>query len=141
MITIVWNPRGFYLIHVLPSRRKCNNSYHRRARKIFEPLSEWRCGQAGGAGRKLKIDRPCQQHTPAHTTAASQEFMEENGLERAIHPPYSPHLAPSDFHLFKHVKHCLRGQSFEAADELFLAIDAVLKGTEKGNQRIDPSLS
>jgi hypothetical protein len=54
--------------------------------------------------------------------------MEENGLERAIHPPYSPHLAPSDFYLFIPVTHCLRGQSFETADELFLAIDAVLRG-------------
>jgi hypothetical protein len=29
------------------------------------------------------------------------------------------------------VKHCLRGRSFETADELFLAIDAVLRGIEK----------
>jgi histone-lysine N-methyltransferase SETMAR len=57
--------------------------------------------------------------------------MEENGLERAIHPPYSPDLAPSDFHLFSHVKHCLRGQSFETGDELSLAIDAVLRGIGK----------
>jgi hypothetical protein len=57
--------------------------------------------------------------------------MEENGLERAIHPPYSPDLAPSDFYLFTHVKHCLRGQSFETADELFLAFDAVLRGIDK----------
>jgi hypothetical protein len=39
--------------------------------------------------------------------------------------------APSDFHLFSHVKHCLRGQSFETADGHFLAIDAVLRGIEK----------
>jgi hypothetical protein len=30
------------------------------------------------------------------------------------------------------VKHCLRGQSFETADELFFAIDVVLRGIEKG---------
>jgi hypothetical protein len=40
-------------------------------------------------------------------------------------------LALSDFYLFSHVKHCLRGQSFETADELSLAIDAVLRGIEK----------
>jgi hypothetical protein len=57
--------------------------------------------------------------------------MEENRLERAIHPQYSPNLVPSDFHLFSHVKHCLRGQSFEAADELFLIIEAVLRDIEK----------
>jgi hypothetical protein len=57
--------------------------------------------------------------------------MEENGLERAIHPLYSQDWAPSDFYLFSHVKYCLRGQSFEMADELFLAIEAVLRGIEK----------
>jgi hypothetical protein len=57
--------------------------------------------------------------------------MEENGLERAIHSPYSPDLASSDFYLFSHVKHCLRGQSFETADEPFLAIDAILRVIEE----------
>jgi hypothetical protein len=80
--------------------------------------------------RKLKFTVYAHS-TRQHTAAASQEFMEENGLERAIHPPYSSDLAPSGFHLFSHVKHCLRGQSFETADELFLAIDAVLRGIEK----------
>jgi hypothetical protein len=65
------------------------------------------------------------------TAAPSQQFMEENGLERAIHPSYSPDLAPFDFYLFGHVKHCLREQSFETADELVLAIDAILMGIEK----------
>jgi hypothetical protein len=57
--------------------------------------------------------------------------MEENGPERAIHPPHSPDLAPFDFYVFGHVKHCLRGASFETADELLWVIDAVLTGVRK----------
>jgi hypothetical protein len=57
--------------------------------------------------------------------------MEENGLERAIHTLYSPDLAPSDFYLCSHVKHCPRGQSFETVDELFLGMNAVLSDIEK----------
>jgi hypothetical protein len=57
--------------------------------------------------------------------------VEENGLERAIHAPYSPDLAPSDFYLFSHVKDCLRESSFETADELSLTIDAILMGIAK----------
>jgi hypothetical protein len=49
--------------------------------------------------------------------------MEENEMARASHPPHSPDLALSDFHLFGYMKHCLRGQSFDAADELFSAIE------------------
>jgi hypothetical protein len=44
-------------------------------------------------------------------------------MARALHSPYSPDLAPSDFYLFGYVKHCPRSQSFEAADELFSAIE------------------
>jgi hypothetical protein len=50
--------------------------------------------------------------------------MEENLMARAPHPLYSPDLTPSDFYLFGYMKHCLRGQSFEADDELFSAIEA-----------------
>jgi hypothetical protein len=49
--------------------------------------------------------------------------MEENGMARSTHPPYSPDLALSDFFLFGDMKHCLRGHSFEAADKLFSAIE------------------
>jgi hypothetical protein len=57
--------------------------------------------------------------------------MEENGMIRAPYPPYSSDLAHSDFYLFGYMRHCLRGQSFEAADELFSAVEAVLGGLEK----------
>jgi hypothetical protein len=127
MVAIVWNPSGFHLIGVLPSKCKFNSSYHRR--EILEPLSEWRREQAGGASRKLIVHA---DNARPHIAAASQEFMEENGLERAIHTPYAPDLAPSDFYLFSHVKHCLRGQSFETVDELVLVIDAVSRGIEIG---------
>jgi hypothetical protein len=128
MVTIVWNPNGFHLIHILPSGGKFNRCYHRR--EIFESLSEGRREQAGGADRKLIVHAENARHH-RHTVAASHHFMQENGPERAIHPPHSPDLAPSDFLLFSHVKHCLRGQSSEMADELVLVIDAVLRGSEK----------
>jgi hypothetical protein len=51
--------------------------------------------------------------------------MEENGMARAPHPlsPHSADLALSDFCLIVYMKHCLRGQSFEVADELFSIIE------------------
>jgi hypothetical protein len=98
MITMIWNLSGFHLIRILPNGCKFKNNYYQR--KILEPFSEWRREQAGGASRQLIVhaDNP-----RPHTAAASQKFMEENGLERAIHPPYSPDLASFDFYLFSHV--------------------------------------
>jgi hypothetical protein len=34
------------------------------------------------------------------------------------HPPYSPYLAPSDFHLFLHLKKHLVGKKFDDDDEV-----------------------
>ena len=34
------------------------------------------------------------------------------------HPPYSPDLAPSDFHLFLHLKKYLAGEKFDDDDEV-----------------------
>jgi hypothetical protein len=76
MVTIVWNPSGFHLISVLPNGCKFNSSYYRI--KIFEPLSELRREQAGGADRKLIVHA---DNAAPHTAAASQEFMDENELD------------------------------------------------------------
>jgi hypothetical protein len=52
-------------------------------------------------------------------------------MKSALHPPYSPDLASSDFYLFGYVKRCLSGLSFEEADQLLAAIEGVLAGIEK----------
>jgi hypothetical protein len=83
-VTAVWNPSGFHLIRVLSSGCKFNSSCYRR--EILESLSEWRREQASGPGRKLIIHA---NNARPHTAAVSNEFMEENGLERPSHPPYS----------------------------------------------------
>jgi histone-lysine N-methyltransferase SETMAR len=38
------------------------------------------------------------------------------------HPPYSPDLAPSDFHLFPKLKLCLAGQCFSSNQEAIAAV-------------------
>jgi hypothetical protein len=73
-------------------------------RKTFEPLSEWRREQAGDASGQLIVHA---ESAVPRTAAVSQEFTEENGLDRATTPPYLSDLAPSDSYLFSHLKCCL----------------------------------
>jgi hypothetical protein len=97
MVTIVWNPTGFHGRRLLPSGCKFNSSYYRN--EIPIPLSDWRSEQAGAGSRRLMVHVDnARTHTAAVT--ASQKFMEENGMIRAPHAPYSPDLASSDFYLF-----------------------------------------
>jgi histone-lysine N-methyltransferase SETMAR len=47
-----------------------------------------------------------------HTTAAMQDLIATSGWEQFSHPPYSPDLAPSDFHMFLHLKTFFDGRWF-----------------------------
>jgi histone-lysine N-methyltransferase SETMAR len=61
-----------------------------------------------------------------HKSVASQQFMAQNAMVVAAHPPYSADLAPSDFYLFGHVKGLFRGESFETGDQSLSAVIAIL---------------
>ena len=56
-----------------------------------------------------------------HTAKKTLELIEKFGWEVVPHPPYSPDLAPSDYHLFGPLKNHLRGTKFsddEAVKEI-----------------------
>lgn len=60
------------------------------------------------------------QHDNArpHTARLTKMALEELGWEVIPHPPYSPDLAPSDFHLFRSLSNALKDISFDNEDEL-----------------------
>jgi histone-lysine N-methyltransferase SETMAR len=128
MLTIVWNPRGFHLIKVLEKDRKFNADYC--FAEILEPLSQWRSIEAVGNEQTLLVHA---DNARPHTAKLSTQCFNENRMKSAhiLHTPYSPDLAPSDFYLFGDVKICLAGLSFEDADQLLAAVEAVLEGIEK----------
>ena len=43
-------------------------------------------------------------HACPHTAKVTQELLRTFHWDRLEHPPYSPDLAPSDFHLFRSLK-------------------------------------
>jgi histone-lysine N-methyltransferase SETMAR len=106
--------------------RKFNAGYY--VAKILEPLSQWRSIEAAGNDRKLFVRAA---NARPHTAKLSTEYFDESQIKSAPHPPYSPHLAPSDFDLFGDVKRCLAGLSFEDADQLLAAVEGVQEGIEK----------
>ncbi|CAK5039643.1 unnamed protein product [Meloidogyne enterolobii] len=58
-----------------------------------------------------------------HTSAKTLQHITETLRWRLIpHPPYSPDLAPSDFHLFRSLKIFLRGQNFKNSEDVENAI-------------------
>ncbi len=59
------------------------------------------------------------QHDNArpHTCRVVKEYLEKLNWEVLPHPPYSPDLAPSDFHLFRSMAHGLADQHFGSYEE------------------------
>jgi len=53
-----------------------------------------------------------RDNTRPHTATTMQNLITTFGWEQFDHPPYSPDLAPSDFHMFMHLKSFLAGRWF-----------------------------
>ncbi|KAJ4439167.1 hypothetical protein ANN_15124 [Periplaneta americana] len=73
-----------------------------------------------------------------HTAASTRELLDQFGWEIFDHPPYSPDLAPSDFHLFTKLKDFLGGTRFGSDEELKKTVNTWLNelATEEYNTGI-----
>jgi hypothetical protein len=96
--------------------------------QILDTLSKWRRTQVGRTNRKLigHVD-----NARPHTAKMTLQFMEQNSMQRAPRPAYSPDLSPSDFYLFGYVKQLLSGCQFADQDSLLQAVGDILVGIEK----------
>ena len=51
-----------------------------------------------------------------HTALVTREKLLELGWEILPHPPYSPDLAPTNFHLFRSLQNSLNGKQFDSKE-------------------------
>jgi len=65
-------------------------------------------------GKFTKVVLFSHDNAPAHRTLATQKKLAYLGFQRLDHPPYSPDLAPSDYHLFPGPKKQLKGRHFSS---------------------------
>ena len=57
-------------------------------------------------------------NAPAHTAKPVRETLTSFSWEVSPHPPYSPDLALSDYHLFASLGHALKNQRFSNYEEI-----------------------
>lgn len=85
--------------------------------------SEMYCRQLDDLNRELKIKRPAlvnrkqiilhHDNARPHTALATRQKIADLSWEILSHPPYSPDLAPSDFHLFLSLQNFLNGKKYK----------------------------
>ena len=68
------------------------------------------------------------ENAPAHRALATQKKVAYLGVQCPDHPPYSPDLAPSDYHLFPGMKKQLKGRHFSSDAEVIAAAETWLEG-------------
>ncbi|KAG5316799.1 SETMR methyltransferase, partial [Acromyrmex insinuator] len=79
-----------------------------------------------------------------HTSLMTRQKLREFGWEVLMHPPYSPNLAPSDYHLFRSLQNSFDGKAAENHLKKFFAdkpqkfyTDGIMKLPEKWQKVID----
>ena len=74
------------------------NNYANLLKQVRQSIKEKRRGKIR---RGIMLH---QDNAPVHTSRVAMDAVRECGYELLPHPPYSPDLAPSDFHLFPRLK-------------------------------------
>lgn len=111
MLCVWWNCRGLIYFEVLEYGRTVNaDLYLQQLDRVDDALR--------AQGVEPTNVRYLQDNARAHTAYVTLDKLEELGWECLPHPPYSPDLALSDYHLFRSMQHHLADKSFKDLNEI-----------------------
>jgi histone-lysine N-methyltransferase SETMAR len=71
-----------------------------------------------------------QDNAKPHTAKKTKKKLAELGWELLDHPPYSPDLSPSDYHLFRSLEHFLNKKKFQNIDHLHRGLTTFFESKE-----------
>jgi histone-lysine N-methyltransferase SETMAR len=66
-----------------------------------------------------------------HVAKVTRETIIRLGWETLVHPPYSPDIAPSDYHLFHSLDNHLQGRQFRTPDDVKTTLDGFFASRSK----------
>ncbi|UYV80290.1 SETMAR, partial [Cordylochernes scorpioides] len=113
MLCVWWDQTGVVYFELLkPGEMVNTNRYEQQMHSLREALNEKR------PEWREKHNKLILQHdnAPAHNSTMVKNTIKDLGWELLPHPPYSPDLAPSDYHLFTSLGHALKKQEFSNSD-------------------------
>jgi len=121
--SIFWDQYGILLIDYIPKGQTINAEYYSSLLvQLKDILKEKR------RGKFAKGELFLHDNVPAHRALATQKKLAYRGFQRLDHPPYSPDLAPSDYHLFSGLKKQFKSRHFSSDGEVIAAAETWLDG-------------
>ena len=119
MLSVFWGSQGIFSWELLEENERVNsNVYTEQLQKLADAVREKR-------PTRLEVALLHDNAKP-HTAKLTQEFLKSLGWTTVLHPPYSPDLAQSDYHLFRALKQHLRKKSFKDYNDLKSDINGFL---------------
>ena len=104
LLCVWWDQKGVLHYELLPRNQTITAEvYCQQLRRLEKAIQEKRPG--------MDVILLHDNARP-HVARVTKQVIDELGWETLPHPPYSPDLAPSDFHLFRSLSNNLRGTSF-----------------------------
>ncbi len=105
MLCVWWNTKGIVHHEVLESGQTVNSDlYCLQLERVNQGLIR--------KGIDPTKTRLLHDNARPHVSVKTQQKIEELGWRVLPHAPYSPDLAPSDYHLFRSMEHSLRNMQF-----------------------------
>lgn len=122
MATVFWDRHGVILVDFMERGTTINSDQYC---EILEKLR--RAIQNRRRGRLTKGVWLHHDNARVHTSRKTTALLVKFGWDIVPHPPYSPDLAPCDFHLFPKLKNYLAGQRFADDEEVQNCVKKYLK--------------
>lgn len=116
LLSVWWDIRGVVLFELLPTGTTVDSTVY------VSQLT--RLNQAVRVKRR-EIDKVHFLHdnAPAHRSKMTAQKLLQLGWAVLTHPPYSPDLAPTDYHLFRSLQDHIRDKKFENEQEVNEVVD------------------
>lgn len=116
MLCVWWDWKGPIHWELLgKNQRVTSDLYVAQLHRVKQALEENRPDWQGDV---ILLHDNARPHTAKNTKAALKEF----GWEVLSHPPYSPDLAPTDYHLFRSLASYLSRREFDDEQDLKLGL-------------------
>lgn len=109
-LTIAWGGQGVVLVDGCKGENRINSDYF--CNTVLSSIQQWarkRRPMTGVSSFLIHMD-----NAPCHNSRSTKEYLRQYNFNRLEHPPYSPDLAPCDFHLFGWMKSHFANTKFKS---------------------------
>lgn len=119
LVTVWWTARGIVHVDYLPRGQTITSDiYCAQITTVHQKLLENQASLVNRKGVLLLHD-----NARPHVAIKTREKLKEVGWEILPHPPYSPDISPTDYHLFLALSNFLANQCFTNDDQVKTALD------------------